>query len=156
MPTLHIHADESGDLRFDAHGSRYFTFAAAWTFDPSSLADSLTRLRYSILREGRDLERFHATNDHEHVRQRVIETMLADDRWSYVAFVVDKSKHFEQLRDSLRFYPRFLPMVLGFVRKGQSRPGTDRVLIYTDRIPINRTKRRHTTTCSESAWPLTK
>ena len=141
MPTIHIHADESGDLRFDGGGSRYFVCAAAWTYEPVALADRLRALRFSLLRDGENLERFHASDDRAWCREKVIEALTAEDRWRFAALVVDKERIYHHLRDPLKFYPRFLPMVLAFVLQGRLAPGTDRVLIYTDRIPVQRRRR---------------
>lgn len=63
MPTLHIHLDEAGNLEFSPKGSRYFVFAASWTYEPEALAAALTQLRFSLLRDGHDLDSFHATED---------------------------------------------------------------------------------------------
>ncbi|HEX7051725.1 MAG TPA: DUF3800 domain-containing protein [Longimicrobiales bacterium] len=141
MPTLHIHADESGDLRFDSRGSRFYTFAAAWTYDPAPLARELIDLRFSLLREGENIERFHANPDRNWLRRRVVDTITAHDRWSCAAVVVDKGKLYTPLQDPIRFYPKFLPMVLRFVLRGRVAPDTHRVLIYTDLIPLNKKKK---------------
>ena len=141
MPTIHIHADESGDLRFDRAGSRYFTFAAAWTYDPAPLAASLQELRFSLLRDGNNLERFHAANDRPWCRNAVFRELTARQDWNFAALVVDKGRLFSDFRDPLRFYPRFMPAVLTFILKGRLRPRTDRILIYTDRLPVERKKK---------------
>lgn len=141
MPTLHIHADESGDLKFTRGGSRHFTFAAAWTYDPAPLATELTNLRFSHLRNGDDIERFHANQDRDWLRRQVVTKLTAFDNWSFAAIVVDKSKLHPTLQDPRRFYPRFLPMVLRFVLRGRVEPGTDRILIYTDTLPISGKKK---------------
>lgn len=141
MPTIHIHADESGDLRFTRGGSRYYTFTAAWTYDPSPLATELTNLRFFHLRNGENIERFHAKNDRDWLRKQVVAKMTSYDNWHFAAIVVDKSRVYTTLQDPIRFYPYFMPMVLRFVLRGRLKPGTDRILIYTDPIPINRKKK---------------
>lgn len=118
MATVHIHADESGDLRFDQAGSRHFTFAAVWTYDPRPLADRLRSLRFGMLRDGENLERFHAKNDRYWCRRCVIDEMVAETGWSFAAVVVNKSRLYSALQDPLRFYPKFMAMVLAFVLKG--------------------------------------
>lgn len=65
MPTLHIHADESGDLKFTRGGRRHFTFTAACGLRPGPLTTALTNLRFSQLGNGDDIERFHAHQDRE-------------------------------------------------------------------------------------------
>ena len=102
MPTLHIHADESGDLKFTRGGSRHFTFAAAWTYDPAPLATEVTSLRFSHLRNGDDIERFHANQDRDWLRRQVVAKLIAFDNWSFAAIVVDKSKLHPTLQDPIR------------------------------------------------------
>ena len=123
--------------RFDPSGSRYFTFTAAWTYDPEPLAWRLHRLRFGLLRDGHGIERFHAALDRRWVRDRVFGAMEAVEGWQFASVIVDKTR----LYDPLRFYPQFLSIVLRFVLRGRLRPGTDRVLIYTDRLPISRKKK---------------
>ena len=38
VATLHIALDEAGNLNFSPRGSKYYVFAAAWTYDPAPLA----------------------------------------------------------------------------------------------------------------------
>ncbi len=49
--------------------------------------------------------------------------------------MIEKSKVHPSLYDPIRFYPKFAGMPLRFVFRGHRRQGTDRVLIYTDRLP---------------------
>jgi hypothetical protein len=44
LATLHLCLDEGGDLNFKPNGSKYYTFAVAWTYDPSPLAIDLSNL----------------------------------------------------------------------------------------------------------------
>ncbi|MGH7567789.1 MAG: hypothetical protein ACREL9_02290, partial [Gemmatimonadales bacterium] len=72
MPTLHVHLDESGDLTFKPAGTRFYVFTAAWTYDPAPLAGALSALRFSLLKQGHDLHRFHATADKQVNRNAVV------------------------------------------------------------------------------------
>lgn len=136
MATLHVALDESGDLTFSPSGSRYYVFAAAWTYDPSPVAVALTHLRFSLLKEGHDIQAFHAHEDKYVTRNAVIDILAGHENWSFAAIVVEKNKVNPAIRDPHRFYPKFASMVLRFVFRGRLRPGTGTVLIFTDALPI--------------------
>lgn len=138
MPTLHIALDESGDLNFSPSGSRYYIFAAAWTYDPAPFAHALTELRFSLLKQGHDLVAFHATEDRQAHRDAVVDILAGTDHWRFAAIVVDKPKVHPTLREPEKFYPRFALMVLRFILRGRLYPQADRVLIFTDSLPVKR------------------
>lgn len=138
LPTLHIHTDESGTFDFSPKGSRYYVFAAAWTYHPAALAANLTALRFELIKAGygESLSSFHACENPSKIRDRVISTLLSHSSWNFAALVVEKSKVNPKLYDPKDFYPKFLTMVLRFVLKGRVRPGTSQILIYADTLPI--------------------
>lgn len=141
MSTLHVHVDESGDLNFAPTGTRYYVFAAAWTYNPSPLATDLTRLRFGLVKaghfqHGQDLAAFHAREDPAPRRDAVIAALLAHAGWNFASIVVDKPKVNPVLYDPFVFYPKFLSMVLRFVFRGRLIGGTTRALIYTDTLPF--------------------
>jgi hypothetical protein len=135
LPTLHIHLDESGDFSFTPKGKRYYVFAAAWTFDPGPLAQSLLSLRLDLLKQGHDLPCFHATSDKQENRNAVTQTLARFENWWWVATVIEKAKVNPEIRDPHEFYPKFAQMPLRFILKGRLRDAT-RVMIFTDRLPL--------------------
>ena len=142
MPTLHVHLDESGDWSFNPKGSRYFVFAVAWTYNPQPLAQSLTSLRYQIIGQGTSIESFHAAPDSQITRDLVVRTMLSHHDWSFAAVVLEKRKVNPVLREPQRFYPQFSGTLLRFVLRGRVLPGTNRVLVYADTIPLATNRKR--------------
>ncbi len=136
VPTLHAHLDESGDLNFTPSGSKYYIFTVAWTYDPSPLAQDLTALRFSYLKFGTDLNRFHASEDQQAVRDAVVNKLMSRAGWNFASIVVEKNKVNPTIREQHRFYPQFATMVLRFVLRGCIRPQTDQVLIFTDELPV--------------------
>src|ERR1700740_3204463 len=114
MRTLHGHRDEAGDLNFAASGSRYFIFTAAWTYDPAPLAYELNMLRFQIIKEGHGerLSSFHAREDAEPKRNRVIEVLLKHRTWNFASIVVEKRRVNPKLYEPADFYPKFTNMVL--------------------------------------------
>ena len=141
VSTLHVFLDESGNLEFSRKGSPYYIFASAWTYEPRDLAQELMAFRFQLLRDGHDLDSFHATEDKQLHRDRVVEILLGHGDWTFASLVVEKCKVYPPLRDQIRFYPEFATMLLRFVLRGRVRAGTERVLIYTDRLPMQRNKR---------------
>ncbi len=137
MPTLHVHLDESGDLRFSPRASRFYIFAVTWTYDPQPLAQHLTTLRLGLVKHGHNIPGFHATDDRPAHRLSVLAALRASAGWNYAAVVIEKAKVHPSLYDPTQFYPRFAAMPLKFVFRGRRLPATDRVLIYTDRLPPN-------------------
>lgn len=142
LPTLHIHTDESGNFDFSPRGSRYYVFAAAWTYYPVALAAGITRLRFEQIKagHGESLSSFHACEDSPWLRERVISTLLSYTPWSFAALVVEKAKVNPANYDPPHFYPKFLSMVLRFILRGRVRPGTSQILIYTDTLPMAQKK----------------
>lgn len=138
MPTLHVHLDESGNLTFKPSGSRYYVFTAAWTYDPAPLANDLTNLRFSLLKERHDLHRFHATEDKQVNRDAVVNALARHAGWSFAAVVIDKAKVYADLRPPPRFYPRFATSVLRYVFRRHLQVGSGTVLVFTDTLPINK------------------
>lgn len=138
MPTLHLHLDESGNLTFKPSGSRYYVLTAAWTYDPPGLADDLNRLRFSLLKQGHDLHRFHATEDRQVNRDAVVNALARHAGWSFAAVVIEKAKVYPDLRPPHRFYPRFAASVLRYVFRRHLQAGTSTALVFTDTLPINK------------------
>jgi len=138
MPTLHLHLDESGDLAFKPKSTTHYVFAAAWTHDPAPLARELAALRFGLLKRGHNLQRFHAAEDKQVNRDAVVTLMAAHKSWQFAAVVVEKRKVYPGLRDPRQFYPKFAGSVLKYVFNRHVQSGTDRVIIFTDTLPVNK------------------
>lgn len=70
---LFVFVDESGNFDFSASGTRHFVMSAVAATAPLESASILQNLRYQLLAEGHDVSEFHATEDRQHVRDRVFE-----------------------------------------------------------------------------------
>jgi len=125
-------------MTFKPSGSRYYVLTAAWTYDPPGLADDLNRLRFSLLKQGHDLHRFHATEDKQVNRDAVVSALARHAGWSFAAVVIEKAKVYPDLRPPHRFYPRFAASVLRYVFRRHLQAGTSTVLVFTDTLPINK------------------
>ena len=139
LPTLHIHLDESGDLNFSPTGTRYFIFAAAWTYEPAPLANELNTLRFSLIKQGHGerLSGFHAKDDAAPRRATVIPILRKHTNWNFASIVVEKRRVNPTIWDCGKFYPKFSSMALRFVFRGRIKPKTSQVLIYTDTLPFS-------------------
>jgi hypothetical protein len=137
MPTLHIHFDESGDWKFGPKGTRYFILSAAWTYEPRPLAQDLSDLRYSLTKAGHDICAFHASPNHGSIRKQAVDAMASHRNWWWGSVVMEKCKINPTLREPHEFYPKFAGSLLRFILKGRLRSDTDRLLIYTDTLPLN-------------------
>lgn len=141
--TLHIYLDESGDLNFTNKGTPYYIFAAVWTYDPAPLAGELAALRFRLLKQGKNIERFHATDDDPATRELVIERLARFRAWRFATVVVEKRKVPPPGREPMwRFYSHFASIPLRFILRGPVRAKAHKVLIFTDSFPDEVKRRR--------------
>ncbi len=73
--TFYIFIDESGNFDFSPSGTRYFTMTAFCTTEPVVNREKLIGLRYEKLKEGYDVEYFHASEDKQIVRDEVFKVL---------------------------------------------------------------------------------
>ena len=85
---------------------------------------------------------FHASEDPQPRRDLVIGVLLNHKTWNFASIVVDKPRVNPSLYDPENFYPKFSAMVLRFVFRGRVRPGTSKVLVYTDTLPFEKKRAR--------------
>jgi hypothetical protein len=90
-----------------------------WTLDPLPLSSALTSLRFSLLKQGSDIDAFHAAEDRQVVRDSFVKTIGQHESWKFAAIVIEKRKLFPRLREPGEFYPKFLTSVLRFVIRGR-------------------------------------
>lgn len=69
---LYIFIDESGNLDFSQSGTKYFVLTAISTINPLNQRIKLNQLRYDLLSKSVNQEFFHATEDLQHVRDKVL------------------------------------------------------------------------------------
>lgn len=122
-------------------GSKYFIISAAWTYDPKPLSHALTTLRYSLVRQGKNIELFHACEDKQATRNLVVGTLLAHTGWNFAAVVMEKRKVNPVLREPGQFYPQFTGVLLKFILRGSIGRGASNVLVYADTMPMTVRKR---------------
>ena len=138
--SIYVFLDESGNLDFSCNGTHYYCFGALSTRDPRPLNQALTDLRYDMLDEGLELERFHAAEDRQAVRDRVFETLIRVGGFDFDAIIIEKRKASPVLHDDLRFYPQFSDYLLRYVFRRHPNP-QERIVVATDRLPLKRTRK---------------
>lgn len=141
---LYIFLDEGGNFDFSNKGTKYFTLTALTRVRPFSGYEELTELKYDILEEGLDLQRFHATEDKQHVRNRVFGIIcnhLSDFRLDCI--VAEKRKAQPHLQDFAHFYSIMLGYLLRYVLKNHDLIQYKQIVIISDSLP-DKKKKNHT------------
>jgi hypothetical protein len=68
MRTLFVFIDESGNFDFSPKGTKYFVLSAINTLNPLG-KERLEEIKYNLMKNGNDLEYFHAAEDKQSVRE---------------------------------------------------------------------------------------
>lgn len=138
--SLYLYLDESGDFSFGATGSKYCLFGVLSTFDPTNLNEALTGLRYQLLADGIALQRFHAAEDQQPVRDRVFAALQTVAGFEFDVVVIEKRKAPPDVRSPTELYPRFGAQLLDHVFQRYREVEHD-VILITDTIPIAKHRR---------------
>jgi hypothetical protein len=137
--SIYFFFDESGNLDFSPNGTPYYCFGVLSTHDPAPLTQALTALRYDMLAEGLELERFHAAEDRQTIRDRVFAAIIAVGEFDFDCVVIEKRKVNPELHRDGRFYPHFAGYLLRHVFERSLVPN-ERIVLITDRLPMKRTR----------------
>lgn len=136
----YIFLDEGGNFDFSSNGTPYFTLTSVACARPFAFEQPLNDLRYDWMERGIMLERFHASDDRQRVRDDVfaiIREHLQDLRIDTI--VVEKRKTHPNLQDAPRFYPLILGYLMKYVLDKVSTQ--DGVIVITDTIPVAKHRR---------------
>lgn len=96
----------------------------------------LLDIKYDCLEQGLDLDRFHATEDKQAVRDQVfgvITNRIAD--FQVYTVIIRKNRTNPVLRDARKFYPVVFDWLTKYVCP-RSLQGAEHVVAVTDRIPV--------------------
>ena len=133
---LYVFLDEGGNFDFSANGTKYVTLTCVSGTRPFPWFTPLADLRYDLLEAGWDIERFHASEDHWKVRQKVFDVISPPANGMRVdSLIVEKRKTAPSLQSIEVFYPRMLGYLLRYVVEGGLRQGHRQVLVITDTLP---------------------
>lgn len=131
--TLFVFIDESGNLDFGAKGTANYVLAAVSTINPVLSANVLQRLKYMYLREGDDIEFFHASENKQKIRNEVLSRISALSDVIRVHYIhARKDKVYPNLQKSAAFYA-LLGAELAKHILGHNSEGYSQVVIIFDK-----------------------
>ncbi len=141
---VYVFLDESGNLDFGPHGTRYFVLTSVSMRRPFEIGKALDDYRYRCLEGGANLEYFHCYHDRRMIRDNVFNLIgghLDTMRIDYM--VADKTLVPDDLRDSVRFYPAAMERLLTPVLQAEIGSQEDsEVIVITDTLPVNKKRRQ--------------
>jgi len=147
---LYVFIDESGDFNFSPSGSKFYTFTAVITHEPSEKVEEITRVRHEILSgeilpdlgedylQGCLCHRFHATEDKQPVRDIFFGIIQNMESFLAHSIVVRKNRTNPTLHDPKRFYPQITGYLLDYVFKSYE---YSKLCIFIDGVPVQNQKR---------------
>jgi hypothetical protein len=136
---LYLFLDEGGNLDFSPSGTRYFTLTCLAKQRPFEAYKSLCDLKYDLVEQGIALDRFHATEDRQLVRNSVFEIIRSNLSEVRVdSIIVEKRKTGPSLQSVEKFYPRIFSCLLRYVLNGYNLAAFKEVLVFTDSLPVKK------------------
>lgn len=139
---VYIFLDESGNLDFSAHGTRYFVMTSVSMERPFRAYGALDAYKYDCLEYGLESEHFHCAEDNRHVRGKVFDIIGEYlDTTSIDSLIVEKRKTNPTLTADRRFYPEMLGYLLKYVFSRQSNAEAEEIIVITDNLPLKRKRR---------------
>jgi hypothetical protein len=91
MP-LFAFLDESGHYQYTHKDGNYLVFAAVITADPMLFTTEFAALKYELLAQGQCLERFHACEDAQVVRNRIFAYLSESLHYAVHSIIVRKNR----------------------------------------------------------------
>lgn len=134
---LYVYLDEAGNFDFSEKGTRYFMLGSVALERPFGFHTLLAELRFDLLEQGLDIERFHASDDKQATRNLVfgvIRECLPALRID--ATIAEKRKTGPALRADDQFYPKMLGYHLRYLLEQIRIAEYQRVVVVTDTLPI--------------------
>lgn len=129
--SLFAFLDESGDYRYLPEASKFLVFTAVLVADPTILSYEFARLKYDLLRENRCVERFHASEDKQSVRDSVFGLLRDEANFRIHAIIVRKNRANPVLRKH-GVYTIAYKAMLSYLTKTRK---ADRLHIIVDTVP---------------------
>lgn len=141
-PCSYIFLDESGNFDFRKSGTRYLVLTSVAMHRPFPISGQLDRYKYDCIENGTNIEFFHCYNDRKSTRHVVfdlIATHLNNIRIHCV--VVEKARIAPARQTTSRMYRWMLGYLLRGALTAELDTGTDRVVVITDTIPVNKKRK---------------
>jgi len=143
MKTLYLFIDEGGNFDFSKNGTEYFMLTCLIEERPFPSYNKLRALRYDLLEDGINIEYFHATEDKQDVRDKVFSIINESlDHVKVCSMIAQKNKTHPSLQEESKFYTHIFNMLMKWVvKKHIHGKGYERVIVFTDTMPIAKKKR---------------
>lgn len=138
MAVLYMFIDEAGDYDFRPGRSKYLIWGSVTIANgPFSLYTPLSQLKHKLNTDGTDIDRFHASEDRQRVRNEVF-GILNNPKVSFENdfVVVEKCKVNPSIRDPLLLYPKMASYLLRYIFKRHNT--LDKIIIFTDTLPVKK------------------
>ena len=138
---VYVFLDEGGNFDFSPKGTKVFTLTGVTKLRPFVLGRALETIKYDLIEQGLELERFHASTDKQWVRDQVFAEIRRHlEHLRIDSLIVEKCKTGPALRLPGEFYPRMLGYVLRYIVNGVDLSKVGEVIVITDTIPIKRNR----------------
>ncbi len=141
MATLYCFVDESGNLDFSPHGTKFYVLTLLSTTNPNEIATALSRLRYTLLPTSlvdtayEEEGYFHATEDQQALRDQVFATLVSLRQHIRVdAVIAQKNKTHPRLQKEKEFYEALGRPLLRFAFNRAYAQGFNRVVIVFSNV----------------------
>ena len=143
MRTLFIFIDESGNFDFSSKGTKYFILSAVSTLNPLG-KERLEEMKYDLMKNGTNLEYFHATEDKQVVRNKVysfienlkdieIDSVIAQKNKTNPSLYISEKK--KKPKKGEKLYTLALQTLLQYIfRRYNNSAKVDRVVIVLSSI----------------------
>jgi len=136
---LYLFLDEAGNFDFSSQGTKYFMLTAVSKERPFQAYQEMTELKYDLVEQGVEIEYFHASEDKQAVRDQVFKIIQSNIEGVRIdSLIIEKRKVGPALYPGERFYPTMLGYLLRYVLKGYHLDQYQEVLVFTDKIPVNK------------------
>lgn len=135
MSVLYIFIDETGDIDFRPSTSKYLIWGALTIIDnPHPLYTPLSQLKHKLNTDGEDLDRFHAAEEKQWIRNEVYDILSNPKILFENDFViVEKRKVHPSIRDLRKLYPKMASYLLRSISNRHTIK--DKMVIFIDLFP---------------------
>ncbi|HTE84593.1 MAG TPA: DUF3800 domain-containing protein [Dehalococcoidia bacterium] len=138
MTGLYVFVDEAGEFNFSPNGSRHFVLTALSAFDIEPCVAELYALKHRLIRDGHEVEYFHASEDRQVVRDGVFSILHECSHVRVDAIIADKPRANPSIYPPEIFYLKTFQPPLRYVLRQRRAAQADRIVVFTDTLPVNR------------------
>ncbi len=100
--------------------------------DVFPLMGQLSLLKHCLIREGYDLEYFHASEDRQIIRDQVFDILEKGTSYEVDSVIVEKAKTNPSIRDFPKVYVRVYECLVRYIL---NRYESEKIIVFTDTIP---------------------